>query len=277
MPSIDLEKCTGCLKCEKDCPASAITIKTGEIAASCIHCGHCVAICPEMAVSPDRGVIVPLKQQTVQPEDFRNLSAGIRSCRSFLSKEIPDDILMQLIENMKHYPSASNGRQLKVTIVRTAEKVGLLNDMTEDTLIKKLSFFTSPIVRPVIRVLKPSLDFNRLRRYRDSMVVRKKMKDSSVCHNAPAVILFHGPASETGMLEADANIWATNTSVYANTMGLASCFVGFVVQAMGKNSRQNSSFGIPSNHRVYASLLVGFPKVRYQNETSREHPEVAFL
>lgn len=69
MPVINLEKCTRCLKCVKDCPATAITIETGEIADTCIHCGHCVAICPEMAVSPDFGDIFPLQPHSVSSEN----------------------------------------------------------------------------------------------------------------------------------------------------------------------------------------------------------------
>ena len=104
MPVIDLEKCTRCLKCVKDCPGRAITIETGEISDACIHCGHCVAICAEMAISPDFGDVYPLQQQTVTSVDFMNLTAGIRSCRNYQSKEIPDEVLRELVDNMIHYP-----------------------------------------------------------------------------------------------------------------------------------------------------------------------------
>lgn len=277
MPFIDLEKCTRCLKCVKDCPANAITIKTGEIAETCIHCGHCVAICPEMAVSPDFGNITPLAGHSVNAEDFRNLTAGIRSCRSYLAKEVPDDVLMQLVRNISHYPSASNARPIQITVVRSAEKVKLLNKMTEESLIRMFSLIVSPWVRPLIRLFVPAKDLQRLKRYKETFVELKKTNDSLICHHAPAVILFHGPVTKTGMLEADANIWATYTSVYANAMGLATCFNGFIVKAMSKNSKLNVNFGISADHRVYASLLVGYPKVKYSNETSRKSPEVTLV
>ena len=78
------------------------------------------------------------------------------------------------------------------------------------------------------------------------------------------------------MAEADANIWATYTSIYANTLGLNTCFNGFIVKAMGKKSKLNPQCKIPANHQVYASLLVGYPKVKYRNETSRQSPIVSF-
>ena len=277
MPVIDIEICTRCLKCVKDCPARAITIETGEIADTCIHCGHCVAICPEMAVKPDFGNIFTLQSSSVTPEDFRNLTAGIRTCRSYQPREIPDEVLLQLVDNMKHYPSASNARPIQITIVRSGEKVKLLNDLTATALIRMFSFITSPVVGLFIRLFIPSMDILKLKRYKDSFVELKQTNDSLICHHAPAVLLFHGPASKTGMLEADANIWATYTSIYANTLGLGTCFNGFIVRAMGKKSKQNQQFDIPMNHAVYASLLIGYPKVKYKNETSRKSPEVILL
>ena len=277
MPVIDLEICTRCLKCVKDCPARAITIETGEIADTCIHCGHCVAICSEMAVYPDFGTISPLQPSSVTSQEFHNLTARIRTCRSYLPKEIPDEVLLQLVDNMKHYPSASNTRPIQITIVRSREKVKLLNDLTATALIRMFTFITLPVIGLFIKLFIPSLNIQKLKRYKDSFVELKKTNDSLVCHHAPAVLLFHGPASKTGMLEADANIWATYTSIYANTMGLATCFNGFIVKAMGKKSKQNQKFGLPLNHAVYASLLIGFPKVKYKNETSRKSPDVVLI
>ena len=277
MPVINLERCTKCLKCEKDCPSNAITIETGEISNSCIHCGHCVAICPEMAVRPDFGDVFLLQPHTVTPKDFRNLTSGIRSCRSYLAKDVPDAVLLQLVENMKHYPSASNARPLQISIVRSKEKVKLLNDLTAEALIRLFSLVCSPWISPFIRIFAPSINIKKLKRYKELFIERQKTNDSQICHHAPAVLLFHGESSKTGMAEADANIWATYTSIFANTLGLGTCFNGFIVKAMGKKSKLNPQFKVPANHQVYASLLVGYPKVKFRNETSRQSPIVVLL
>ncbi|MBL7971478.1 MAG: nitroreductase family protein [Prolixibacteraceae bacterium] len=277
MPIINLERCTRCLRCVNDCPAGAITIETGEIADTCIQCGHCVAICPEMAVKPDFGDVFLLQPYTVTPKDFRNLTSGIRSCRSFLSKDIQDSVLLQLVDNMKHYPSASNARPLQITVVRSKEKVKLLNDLTEEALIRMFSLISSPWVSPFLRIFVPSVNISKIRRYKNNFIERKKENDSQICYHAPAVLLFHGEVSKTGMAEADANIWAAYTSIYANSMGLGTCFNGFIVKAMGKRSKLNPLFKIPSDHQVYASLLVGYPKVKFRNEASRQSPVVVFL
>ena len=277
MPIIDLSKCTRCLKCVKDCPAMAITIESGKIADTCIHCGHCIAICPEMTVFPENGKIVPLCPHSVTSTDFKLFTAGIRSCRNYESKEVPETLLMELVSNIRQYPSASNSRPLQITIVRTKDKIQLLNDLTEDSLIRLFSFVTSPLIRLSIKLFGPKMDLQKLKRYKESFVEKKKTNNSMICHHAPAVMLFHGPVMETGMLEADANIWATYTSLYANSMGLATCFNGFIVKAFGKDGKHKHHFGIPEKNKIYAAILIGYPKVKYRQECSRESPNVTLI
>lgn len=277
MPVIELSNCTKCLKCEKDCPADAITIATGTIADTCIHCGHCIAICPEQTVFPEKGEILPLHPHAVTADDFSWFTAGIRSCRNYQSREVPDEVLKQLVANLRHAPSASNARRLQVSIVRSPEKVRLLNKLTEDSLIKLFSFITSPFIGPLIKLFVPKINIKKLRRYKETFLEKRKVNDSLICHHAPAVLLFHGPVTKTGMLEADANIWATYTTLYANTLGLGSCFIGFIVKALGKNGKQNHHFDIPATNRIYAALTVGYPKVKYKQECSREGPNVTMV
>ena len=205
------------------------------------------------------------------------MTSGIRTCRSYTSKDVPDAVLLQLVDNMKHYPSASNARPLQISIVRSKEKVKLLNDLAEEALIRMFSFVCSPWVSPFIQIFVPSINIKRIKRYKASFTEQKQVNDSKICHHAPAVILFHGEVSKTIMAEADANIWATYTSIYANAMGLGTCFNGFIVKAMGKRSKLNPQFKIPAHHKVYASLLIGYPKVKYRNEASRQSPILVLL
>lgn len=277
MPAIQLENCTRCLKCVKDCPSGAIDIDLGIIDSTCIHCGHCVAICPEMTVYPDQGEIKALEKLTISDEDFRNLSAGIRTCRSYSKKEVPIEVIDKLIGNMKHYPSASNKRGIQITVVKTPKLIQQLNDETVTILIKTLKIITSPVIRRLIQVIAPKAGIAYLTKYRNKFIEQRKTNTSQVCHYAPAVMLFHAPKSSLSMSAADAYIWATYTSIYANTMGLGTCFNGFIVQAMQRSKNMRNTYGLPKNHQIYAAILFGYPKVSYHNETSRTEPKVCFV
>ncbi len=277
MPGIHLENCTQCMKCVKDCPASAIDILSGIIATTCIHCGHCVAICPESTITPDHGLIKPLKTHTITPAEYQNFISGLRSIRYYQKKEVPEDQVQLLIDNMRHYSSASNARPINITVVRSPGKIQLLNDATADTLIRTIKRVTSPFVLPFLKLFVPSAKVGRLKAYKESFILKQKTNTSMVCHHAPLVMLFHGPVSKYDMSEADAYIWATQTTIFAKTLGLGSCYIGFIVKAMERNRTLRQEMNIPSNHRVYAALVLGYAKVNYMNETSRLSPGVSFV
>jgi ferredoxin len=277
MPTIQLENCIKCLKCVNDCPSDAIDIEKGTINDSCIHCGHCVAICPESTIFPDDGSINKLLSSTVSPDDFQNLSAGIRTCRSYHKKEVDDKDLEALIDNMKHYPSASNSRPIDITIVKTKEIIKKLDKRTAQKIISTLQIITSPVLKPILRLFAPKLDVTGLSSYKKQFIERQTPESSQVCHHAPAVLLFHAPVTKYGMASADAYIWATYTSIHANTLGLGSCFNGFIVTAMTRSKGMRKEFGIPANHQLYAALLIGHPKVKYTNEAGRDKPKVASI
>ncbi|MBN1925543.1 MAG: nitroreductase family protein [Prolixibacteraceae bacterium] len=277
MPKIKLDNCIFCMKCVQDCPSDSIDIQTGIIASTCIHCGHCVAICPQSTIFPDVDTIHPLNASTITPEEFETLSAGLRSCRNYQKKEVPIELLMSLVENIKHYPSASNKRPLKITIVNTPGNVQKLNDRTYNLLKKTVDLAISPVISAFIRAFVPSIDIRELQQYKKRLLEKEKTNHSIICHSAPAVLLFHGPVSKYSMSEADANIWATYTSLYAKTLGLGTCFIGFIVKAFERNKKLRKDFSLPKNHTVFAALTVGYPNVKYKNETSREKPQIFIM
>ena len=125
--------------------------------------------------------------------------------------------------------------------------------------------------------MAPKLDLPRLNNYKKQFIAKQTPESSQVCHHAPAVVLFHAPVTKYGMAGADANIWATYTSIHANTLGLGSCFNGFIVTAMKRSKAMRTKFDIPVNHQVYASLLIGHPKVKYTNEAGRTMPKAILI
>ena len=262
------------MKCVNDCPSDAIDIEQGTINESCIHCGHCVAICPESTIFPDKDRITKLEADTVSATDFQQFSAGVRTCRSYLQKEVDKKLLDELVENMKNYPSASNARPIEVTIVKTREQIQKLNHQTAQKLIKTIGMITSPVLMPILRILAPKIGVDKLNNYKKQFIARQTPESSQVCHHTPVVMLFHAPKTKYGMASADAYIWSTYTSLYANSLGLGTCFNGFIVSAMERSKSMRKDFKIPSNHMVYASLLIGHPKVKYVNEPGRAAPHL---
>ncbi len=55
LPTIDLERCTGCGHCVTYCPTQAVELLAGRPVivrpADCSYCGLCEELCPEDAIT----------------------------------------------------------------------------------------------------------------------------------------------------------------------------------------------------------------------------------
>ena len=52
---VDLEKCTGCGYCVRDCPVGAVHLvkKKAVIEENCTDCGACIRVCEQEALARD--------------------------------------------------------------------------------------------------------------------------------------------------------------------------------------------------------------------------------
>lgn len=274
MISIDNSKCVQCKLCENDCPSLAININDYSVAEQCIKCGHCAAICPQNAISAYNEIPASKEIHSISDSEFEVLVNNNRSIRKYKQQEIQDDILNKLTEIMKLYPSASNRRDVQITIVKGHNIVEKLNNDVAKVLLKYFTNLAKPVTRTLLSLVIGRKDAKKLKYYRDSFSKKKNLRPDFICFSAPAVIIFHAPKSMIGMSSADSYIWATQTTNYALTFGLATCFNGFIEKAFNKKGFLKEKYGVPVNHKVHASLIIGYPKVNYKNKINRHSPQI---
>ena len=96
---VNKEKCVGCGLCARDCLRNTIFMRDGKAeidVSGCIKCGHCIAVCPQDAVTlgsvenekwdsdesgPDRG-------NAPDAEAFLDFLKFRRSIRQYKKQEI---------------------------------------------------------------------------------------------------------------------------------------------------------------------------------------------
>ncbi|MCL2327919.1 MAG: nitroreductase family protein [Bacteroidetes bacterium] len=277
MITIDKNLCTKCKKCVNDCTAHAIDIETFTVSDLCIGCGHCVAICAQRAVTMNDKAIIELQAQSVQPQEFRNLCVHTRSCRHFTKQIVSEDVLQKLVEITAHAPSASNVRGVELTVITNKDLLKKINADVSNELLKMLRLLTRPVIKQIVQLFTSKKQIIKLENYVVKFKKAQREGKQNITFGAPALILFHAKNETLGMLETDASIWASYLSLYASSFGLGTCFNGFIAKAFGKNKSLQKQFGIPENHKVYISLMVGYPAVKYVNEVSREGAKVSFV
>jgi len=86
----------------------------------------------------------------------------------------------------------------------------------------------------------------------------------------PTLIIVHTKKTlEKFLKTADGGIASYNVILTAESLGLGTCWIGFhsiisnIFPAVKKASK------IPRNHRVVASIALGFPKYQYRRKCAR--------
>ena len=133
---IDIEKCTNCKLCLKECPASNLSMDEGEgrvifnPSKPCIACGHCIAICPQNAIIYKglkdealsfEGIQDPNK--LISYETMYHLIRATRSIRQYKENKVPIETLEKVINSMRYAPTGGNFRQMKCLVISDTEKI----------------------------------------------------------------------------------------------------------------------------------------------------------
>lgn len=249
---VDSEKCIGCGICVKDCAAHNIEVKehkAGIYTNDCIMCGHCAAVCPREAITISGYDRKPIENKGTQlnPEDILDVIRFRRSVRQFQEKKIPRAVLGQIIEAGRMTHTAKN-----------------MQDVSFVVLDKKKDKIEQMAVH-LFRKAKPLADlFSPLAR-------RNKIDDHFFFFHAPIVIVIAAKDEVNGVLAAQ------NMEFVAEANGLGILFSGFFTFAANTSRRIRKVLGLPKGKKVAATLVLGYPKVKYQRSAQRNKADVKFM
>jgi nitroreductase/NAD-dependent dihydropyrimidine dehydrogenase PreA subunit len=286
---VDPVACIGCGICVTLCPVEALSMD-GEVAVrsgDCtLGCSHCAASCPEDAITVpfvdhdaldlqtvtwDRSWEVP---GTRDVPDLVRLMASRRSCRSYTADPVERAVLEDLVRIGITAPSGTNSQGWTFTIVPDRASVERVGDVVSD-FFRRLNRLAS---RAPVRLL--SRVFDRKDRlgvyYRDYYESVKEALDGwererrdRLFHGATAAILV-GAAPGASCPSEDALLASQNILLAAHAMGLGTCLIGFVVEAMRSDRKIAETLGIPRGEKTYAVIAIGHPAERYRKAAGRK-------
>jgi nitroreductase/NAD-dependent dihydropyrimidine dehydrogenase PreA subunit len=278
--SINDDTCTGCSICVEVVPR-CFAAKDGKATAladekSCILCGRCVALCPTGSIahrSMDMGNFPKVsKSPLIAPEPFKQFIRERRSHRAFLNRSIPKEDLERLIEIVRYAPTGHNDQTVEILLIQNAEKRKKFSDLTVDFMALGRNKIGEDLEK-LKTSGKASLDQlaelgGRLEFLGAIIQGRDKGRDP-ILYDAPAVAVFHSPVTSVTPKD-NGVIAATTMGLYARTLGLETTYIALFEAAANAYEPLKRELALPDDHKVFAVLVIGYPKFKYLRAVDRK-------
>jgi len=267
---IDETRCTKDGLCVRECPMVIIKPKDGDGFPEmvpggellCNNCGHCVAICPDGALSHAN---VPIEKSPSIDKDLE-ISEGqavqfLRSRRSirFFKKQIVEkEKLQRLIEIARYAPTGGNLQLLEWIVFTDADRIKEIAGLTVGWM-RKVMEKAPQTVPPYFPLIVGAWD----------------MGYNSVTWGAPALIIASAPKeATTGMM--DVSLALSYLDLAAQKLGLGTCWAGLVEGALQGSAKVRESVGLPDGHPYHYPMMAGYPKRKYTRLPERKAPKITW-
>lgn len=296
MVRIDKELCSRCGLCAKVCPHKLFEVGEDDVlvtADGCMACGHCRAVCPVSAVEvKDVEEVLgfqtfPERTKNIAPGDFETdrlvqLMRSRRSCRNYRKEVVDIAILEDLVKIGTTAPSGTNSQSWQYTLLPQRKDVKFLGELTADYYRELNNQARNPVYRLMAKIFAGDALGNYYRGYYDSVQEALRQWDEEqvdrLFHGAAAAILVTGETTASCPAE-DALLASQNILLAAHAMGLGSCLIGFVVEAVRRSQKMKRALNLGPTTRLYSVIALGYPAIAYQHAAGRRRvqPQVLHL
>jgi len=169
--------------------------------------------------------------------DYSELLKKRRAVRDYEDKEVPLNILMQIINESCLAPSSSNRQPWHFIIINNKDVIKRLSDESKRNLLLDLE--RNPA--------SPSSNYEAI--LRD--------KPFNVFYNAPCLVFIVGPR-ELQSIQVDCALAASYFMFSACAKGLGTCWIG--LGRFIKDPEILKLIGMPDDHQIVAPIIIGYPK-----------------
>ncbi len=254
---IDVDRCNFCQSCVNECPLGNFSLLKGErqitfdSSQDCILCGHCIAVCPEKAIkhSDMNGSVVEFEETmpSISIAELNRLMVSKRSVRQYKDKKVPKEIIEQIINCMSFAPVAMNKHTLKCLVISD---------------YKKIDKFIESIIESIEDVEEKEI-------YKKK---REKGKDPFF-YNAPHLLILH---SDNDWDSTNATIAITYGMLFAETLGIGSCWIGGVQMYLNENKELKERI-LDIKDKIFSFMIFGYPNVKYYCAPPRPPINTTFI
>ncbi len=283
---IDRSRCNNCGICTKVCNMT-LSMRAGELIVDqsrlwgCIGCGQCVAACPEDAIRVEGrdfhtadSFPIPSREERADFQSLLKLFQARRSIRRFRPREVPPEVIGQIIDAASTAPMGVPPSDVSVLVFRTREKVEQFAADLLDSMRRMRWMFTMPgllLMRPLIGKEGYESFEEFVGPLVDTYLEEHERGVDMLFYDAPLALYFYGSAYAD---PADPIIAATYGMLAAESLGLGSCMIGLPGPCMKNDPRLRTKYKVPKNCQPGLAIVFGYPDVKFRHAVRRRFAEV---
>jgi nitroreductase/Pyruvate/2-oxoacid:ferredoxin oxidoreductase delta subunit len=285
------EICKKCGLCAMTCPMAILQQEEkGTIPKivdanlkRCMRCGQCVAICPQGALSHSRypeGTVNPIRSEHIPTYDqVLELVRSRRAKRLFKDTPVEREVIEKVLDAARFGPSGHNHQTTEFVVIQDKEIVHEIGRLTAEGLLNLAQPFRSAIGRMVMRFVVGRRAAEALAEFAPELEGLASLFNSGtdwLVREAPVMILFCAD-SANGFSSENANLAVQNATLAAEALGLGCFYTGFVVMASRRSDSIAKLVSLPETHKVYGSLAMGYPRLRFTKWPERNQAKVTWV
>lgn len=287
-PTVDVSKCTGCGTCVKVCTGLVFELRERKshvvFEQGCYACGHCWAVCPEEAVTQNDVVTAtslrPGPVPAVAPEALQLQIRERRSTRIFTEEPVSEEQIRTIVEAARYIPTGTNRQDVSYIVLSRQEEISALRAMVEGFLDRMTKALQNGAMALLFRLRMGRLAVDVMRYYAAGyglyagMTIEEKQRRAYFpLPFGPVVIITHAHSFDP-VAQSNCAVALYNCSLMAHSLGLASCFLGFVPVAANMDKKVRRWLDIPKGNQCYSAMVLGHPGIRYRRLVERKNPEI---
>jgi len=298
--TVDTDKCDYCGTCLDECPFRLLEMKTKDSHPSpreievrsaqerCVNCGHCVAVCPNGALTihptlhtypdfqPPANVpesqspedLLPIRPELkLSKEQVAQFLMARRTHRAYQDKPVPRETLEEIIRVARYAPSGHNNQWANWLIISDKNEIRRLGQ----TVIDFMNANTE---------VNPDLPFRWYHYWTDSDVIVDLWEkgEDSVFRGVPHLVIITGPRNMRNnfVFRETHTIRMTYFELAAIPYGLATVWMGFFMAAVQLWPPTAEAIGLTKGEEAMEAIGIGYPKNPYQGIPMRNEPTITW-
>ncbi len=180
-----------------------------------------------------------------------------RSVRSYSDKRVPEEIIKDILRAGVYAPNGMNTQGLRFVVMENKERIDHYSGIAKELFIAGMSM-NRPKNEPVPENLQ-------------GLMRTLSNPEFHLFYHAPVVIfVFAHPSTLTP--SEDASLAVENMFLYARSLGIGSCWIGFA-SSLAHSLDFLKECQVPSDHKLVAQLILGYPKGEF-GEGKRREPQI---